>query len=386
LIPLVLLHVVSLNIFAPAIAKLATDRIHEPVTINAVRASLWPAPHLRLEGVTIGNLQDVKIATVRAMPALTHLFDETKILKLIEVESLAIDQDALPRVSGWLGSGGGVEKIQVEKIHLKDAKLDLRGMQLPLLNMDIDLASGSTFKHALISSADNAISIDVLPKGETFDIKIAAKNWQPPLALKPTFDELNAKATATREGMAINDIEGRLYGGTIKGAATVKWDNRWNVAGDFNISRVDLEGATPALSDNLALRGRLDAKATYTMEANNLAGLFDTPRIKASFSSMDGAIGNVDLSGATMGQKAEEVKGGQTKFTKLTGNMTLAGNRYQFRQMKLESDTLKANGEMDVLPNKELTGRVNVEMRLKSSVYRSHLSLSGELKQPSMRR
>lgn len=386
LIPLVLLHVVSLNIFAPSIAKLAADRIHEPVMINSVRASLWPSPHLRLEGVTIGNLQDVKIATVRAMPALTHLFDETKILKAIEVESLAINQDALPRVLGWLGSGGGVEKIQVEKIFLKNAKLDLRGMQLPLLNMDIDLASGSTFKHALISSADNAISIDVLPKGETFDIKISAKNWQPPLALKPTFDELNAKATATREGMAINDIEGRLYGGTIKGTATVKWDNRWNVAGDFNLSRVDLEGATPALSDNLALRGRLDAKATYAMEADNLARLFDTPRIKASFISLDGAIGNIDLSSGTIGRKPEEVKGGQTKFARLTGNMALAGNRYKFRQMKLESEVLKANGEMDILSNKELTGKINVEMSLKSAVYRSHLFLAGNLRQPLMRR
>lgn len=386
LIPLALLHVVSLNIFAPSIAKLAADRIHEPVMINSVRASLWPSPHLRLEGVTIGNLQDVKIATVRAMPALTQLFDETKILKAIEVESLAINQDALPRVLGWLGSGGGVEKIQVEKIHLKNAKLDLRGMQLPLLNMDIDLASGSTFKHALISSADNAINIDVLPKGETFDIKIAAKNWQPPLALKPTFDELNAKATATREGMAISDIEGRLYGGTIKGAATVKWDNRWNVAGDFNISRVDMEGATPALSDNLTLRGRLDAKATYAMEADNLARLFDTPRIKASFISLDGAIGNIDLSSGTIGRKPEEVKGGQTKFARLTGNMALAGNRYKFRQMKLESEVLKANGEMDILSNKELTGKINVEMSLKSAVYRSHLFLAGNLRQPLMRR
>ncbi len=386
LVPLVLLHVVSLNVLAPSIARLATDRIHEPVTINAVHASLWPSPHFRLDGVTIGNSQDVKIASVRVMPVLTRLFDEIKVLKSIEIESLAIDQDALLRMPGWIASAGGTEKIQVSQINLRNTKLELRGAQLPPIDADVILTSDSKLKQARISSADNSIEILVTPMGETFAVKIAAKNWQPPLGPGLKFDELNTSAIATEEGMTISGIEGALYGGIIRGTATIKWRERWYAKGNFTVAGVDLADATPAFSSNISLNGKLDAKATYALEANSLDRLFDTPHIKASFNCTYGAIGNIDLSAATIGRKPEEIKGGQTKFTKLTGNMALADNRYQFRQINLESDKLKANGETDIASSQDLTGRVNVEINLKSATFRSHLSLSGDLRQPLMRR
>ena len=105
LLPIVLLQVMSLNIFIPPIEKLASDRMGEPVSIHSMRASLWPAPHLRLEGVTIGKLRDIKIPTVRVMPELAAFFGETKTIKAIEVESLTIDQDALHQGDslGWAG-------------------------------------------------------------------------------------------------------------------------------------------------------------------------------------------------------------------------------------------------------------------------------------------
>jgi hypothetical protein len=386
LVPLALLHVVSLNVLAPSIARLATDRIHEPVTISAVHASLWPSPHFRLDGVTIGNSQDVKIASVRVTPLLTHLFDETKVLKSVEIESLVINQDALLRMPGWIASDGGMEKVQVSQINLRNTKLELRGTQLPLINADVILTSDSKLKQARISSMDNAVDILVTPTGETFAVKIAAKNWQPPLVPRLKFDELNASATATQEGMTISGIEGALYGGTIRGTATIKWHERWYAKGNFTVAGVALADATPAFSSNISLNGKLDAKATYALEANSLDRLFDTPHIKASFNCTYGAIGNIDLSAATIGRKPEEIKGGQTKFTKLTGNMALADNRYQFRQINLESDKLKANGETDIASSQDLTGRVNVEINLKSATFRSHLSLSGDLRQPLMRR
>ncbi len=153
----------------------------------------------------------------------------------------------------------------------------------------------------------------------------------------------------------------------------------------LNIENIWLAGAAPALKNDIALSGKLDAKAVYAMQARNLGALFDAPRIKASFNVRDGSIGNIDLE-RTIQQRAVETTGGKTLFANLSGNMTLEGRRYQYRQMRLAAGLLTASGEADIMPDKQLSGKASVEMKLKSPTVRARLTLSGDLKQPVLRR
>lgn len=385
LLPLVLLQVMSLNVFTPPIEELASDRMREPVSIQSMRASLWPAPHLRLEGVTISKLRDIKIPTVRVMPELAAFFGETRTVKSIEVESLAIDQDALARAMDWFGPGGSAEKIQVRRIAIKTATIDVKGIPLPPLEVDVALAATGKLEQAKIRSTDKKIEVAITPENGGFEIKIAANDWQPPLWPNLTFTELHAKAMATLGGMRFSEIEGRLYSGKAKGSATVKWGDFWSAEGDLDIENILLAGAMPALTDDMELSGKLDAKAVYSMQARNLGTLFDNPGIKASFNVRDGSIGNIDLARAIQ-PRATETTGGKTRFASLAGSMTLDGRRYQYRQMKLAAGLLTASGEADIMPNKQLSGKTSVEMKLKSSTVRANLTLSGDLKQPVLRR
>lgn len=385
LLPLVLLQVMSLNIFIPPIENLASDRVGEPVSIHSLRASLWPAPHLRLEGVSIGKLRDIKIPTVRVTPELAAFFGETKTIKAIEVESATIDQDAVTRAIAWIGPGSGAEKIRVRRIAIKAATLGVKGIPLPPLEADVALAATGKFERANIRSADKKIEVAITPKNNGFEVNIAANDWQPPLWPNLTFTELHAKAMATSGGMRISEIEGRLYSGKAKGSATIKWGDLWSAEGDFDIENVLLAGAMPALTKDMELTGKLDAKTIYSVQARDLGTLFDNPRIKASFNVRDGSIGNIDLARAIQ-PRATETTGGKTLFAGLSGNMTLDGKRYQYRQMKLAAGLLSASGEADIMPDKQLSGKTSVEMKLPSSTVRARLTLSGDLKQPVLRR
>ncbi|MDP2155824.1 MAG: hypothetical protein Q8J61_07480 [Sulfuricella sp.] len=385
LLPLALLQVMSLNVFIPPIEKLASDRMREPVSIHSMRASLWPAPHLRLDGVTIGKLRDIKIPTVRVMPELATFFGETKTIKAIEVESLTIDQDAVTRVIAWVGPGSGAEKIQVRRIAIKTATIEVKGIPLPPLEANVALAATGKFERANIRTTDKKIEVAITPKNDGFEVNIAANDWQPPPWPNLTFTELRAKAMATSGGMKFREIEGRLYSGKAKGSATIKWGDLWSADGDLDIENVLLAGAMPALTNDIALSGKLDAKAVYSMQARDLGTLFDAPRIKASFNVRDGSIGNIDLARAIQ-PRAVETTGGKTLFTSLSGSMTLDSKRYQYRQMKLAAGLLSASGEADIMADKKLTGKTSVEMKLKSSTVRAHLTLSGDLKQPVLRR
>jgi hypothetical protein len=385
-LPLVLLHVMSLKAFIPSIEKIAEEKLHEPVAISDMHASLWPVPHLRLDDITIGKARDVKIATIRAMPELGTLFEDVKTLKSIEIDSLLLDPDTLPRVIGWVGLGGDSGNVRVSRISLKNTKISLKDVPLPPVNADITLTTTGKFDMARMTSVDDKIKIEVAPRNGEFDVNIAAKGWQPPLGPQITFEELTAKATANREGMRISEIQGRLYEGAIKGAAMVKWGEFWAAEGNFNVSRIALDLAMPALGGDFPLSGRLDAEATYSMKAGSLARLFDAPHIKASFKGRDGVIGNIDLARAVQARTPEAIKGGQTRFAGLSGNMTLTDSRYQFRRIELSAGQFNAGGEADVTPGRELSGKLNAEVKFKSSAIRSRLALSGSLTQPVLRR
>jgi hypothetical protein len=384
LLPLVLLQVMSLNLFIPPIEKLASDRMREPVSIHSMRASLWPAPHLQLDGVTIGKLRDIKIPTVRIMPELGAFFGEAKTIKSIEVESLMIDQDALTRVIAWVGPGSSTEKIQVRRIAIKTATIDIKGIPLPPLEADVALAATGKFERANIRSTDKKIEVVITPKNGGFEVNIAANDWQPPLWPNLTFTELHAKAMATSGSIQIGEIAGRLYSGKAKGSAAIKWGDMWSAEGELKIENILLAEAMPALTNDIALSGKLDAKTVYSMQARDLGTLFDNPRVKASFNVREGSIGNIDLARAIQ-PRAVETSGGKTLFASLSGSLTLDGKRYQYRQMKLAAGLLTASGEADIMPNKQLSGKTSVEMKLKSSTISAHLTLSGDLKQPVLR-
>ena len=225
----------------------------------------------------------------------------------------------------------------------------------------------------------------ITPKNDGFEVNIAANDWQPPLWPNLTFTELHAKAMATSGGMRISEIEGRLYSGKAKGSATIKWGDLWSAEGDLNIENILLAEAMPALTNDIELSGKLDAKTIYSMQSRDLGTLFDNPRIKASFNVRDGSIGNIDLARAIQ-PRAIETTGGKTLFASLSGSMTLDGKHYQYRQMKLAAGLLSASGEADIMPNKQLSGKTSVEMKLPSSTVHARLTLSGDLKQPVLRR
>jgi hypothetical protein len=169
----------------------------------------------------------------------------------------------------------------------------------------------------------------------------------------------------------------------------VNWRKAWNAEGEFGLSNLNLEEASRALAggeNGLALHGRLDTTGTYSLEAPALAGLLDAPRVKAGFSGRDGTLVGIDLGQGIQGRDGEKTRGGTTRFDRLTGNLDLSGQRFQLRQMKLEAGQLRAAGDAYVAPDGGLSGKISVEVAVGASTIRSRLTLSGNLKQPVLKK
>jgi len=113
---------ISLNDYLPQIEKAASDRLKEPVSIDSIRLFALPFPHVMLNGITVGATGDVKLGEVRVIPDLFSLFQTTRVIKRIEIDTLILTQQAISKIPAWISAGNADNAVQVrlESIHLKN--------------------------------------------------------------------------------------------------------------------------------------------------------------------------------------------------------------------------------------------------------------------------
>jgi hypothetical protein len=116
------------------------------------------------------------------------------------------------------------------------------------------------------------------------------------------------------------------------------------------------------------------------MAGPTLAQLMDAPQAQANFTLRKGTLDGVDLVRALQTPAREGIRGGKSRFDELTGTMNVAGGRYQYRNLRLQSGLLVANGQFDVAPGQDVNGRVQVELKSTSNQFRGNFAIIGTLK------
>ena len=179
--------------------------------------------------------------------------------------------------------------------------------------------------------------------------------------------------------MQFNNIDAKLYGGTAKGTAVIKWDNGWGLSGDFDAKNMELAPLIVIFARNFIVNGTLESKGRYTMQAQSPDKLFVAPRVDSSFRVSKGSLNNMDLTRALQTPSREGVRGGKTLFDEFSGNLSFNDGRYQLKEMRLISGPLSATGSADISPEKQLAGRVNVELKSGSTFVKNSFTVSGNL-------
>lgn len=103
------------------------------------------------------------------------------------------------------------------------------------------------------------------------------------------------------------------------------------------------------------------------------------------FKIKDGVLYNFDLAGAVKSISGSGTRGGQTRFDNFNGHLQVAGKAYHFSQIKIASGLLAGNGNVDIAPDKTLSGRMHVEMKGKANLVSMPLQISGSLSNPVLR-
>ncbi len=375
------IQVAPLSAYAPEMEKLASERIGEPVRIGAVHASVFPGFHLRLENVTVGKQQDVRVPSVTAYMDIGSVFGGEKLIKSLEIDQLQATEDVLGRLPGWLADDGAkAANIKIRKIVLKDTKLEVKGAAVPAFNAQVFLAADGSVTRAMIDTVDGHFDAEILIAASATEISARVKNFSLPLGPRIEVTEGTAKGVLSGNQIRLSEMDLYLYGGQAKGQAALSWGSSWNLEGEFDLKRIDLEAGMKAIKIDIPSEGLLDAKGRYALQANSLVMLFENPRLEAQFNVQKGALSSFDFVRALQAPRRDGVQGGKTKFDDLSGTLSVAGGQYVYSNARLRAGLLAASGACEILPNREINGRAYVELRSSSNVVKNTFKITGNLK------
>ena len=215
--------------------------------------------------------------------------------------------------------------------------------------------------------------------GGKMQIEIAAKQLVLPFAEDIALDEFSGKGTVGAQELTLSEFDARAFDGVLTGNAGLSWRDAWSFESVFAAKGMDAARlAAPVLSG-----GRLEGKADFRMRAAEPGKLMATARLEGSFSVQKGIVANVDLARTLQGTSGS---GGKTMFSEMTGSVVADASRIQLRQIRLSAGLLSANGSAEVDAQKNLSGRLQIELRAQTTQLRANLAIAGTLAEPQFRR
>ena len=356
--------------------KAAQAWLGEPVKIGTVNLTLLPVPQLKFEKVVIGKEPAMRVAVIKAVPVITSLLGDRMSLKSFELEGATFPREFLTALLQDKGRRGS---LGVQRVAAKALKIDIPELGLPALDVDASLAPDGALKSVAISNAEHKLSVKLQPLGGRAAIEISSDTFPLPIGVDLGLSEFLAKGTVTRGELALSEAEARVFGGRLLGTVRLRWSGGWSMEGELTVRQMDAgKIAAPLLAG-----GTLEGKGVYSMKGLLPERMVLNAQLEGNFTIQKGSITNVDMTRLLQGSGSG---GGTTLFSEMSGSVSADANRLLVRQIRMAAGLLNGTGQVEMDPQKNLSGRMQIEIRARSVQARATLTLSGTLQNPQFRR
>jgi len=378
---------ISLNDYIPRIEKEASAKLKEPVSIKSIKFALLPLPHLTIDRITVGKTDDIKVETVTVTPDLFSLLGSTKVIKSIEIHALILTQNAIGKIPAWSKPDDTKPpqqqpQVRVESIRLVNALVRHDKASFGPFDARVSLNSKGEPEDALITTQDGKLKASVKPDKSHYLIDASAKSWTLPTGPAIVFDELVIKGVATLNDADFSQVSAKLYGGTVNGTATAGWQKGLQFKGNFDVNQVELKSLVPLLAPGANMSGKLTAKPVFSVSAADANQLMSALRLDTPFNVQNGVLHGVDIRQAATNLIKQGAGGGETDFDQLSGHLNMEGNAFRFTQVKIASGVLAADGNVNISPKKELSGRINAQVKALGTSANVPLNVAGTIDSP----
>ncbi|MDP3087101.1 MAG: AsmA-like C-terminal region-containing protein [Methylotenera sp.] len=384
-----LLHLINLSMLVNPIEKFVSDSLGEPVTVNEVRASLWPEPHLVLGNVSIGvspslNNKELKntglkIDSIYIYPVVSTLFENVKVVNSLEIKGMQIKPEDFWLPLRWINHSSKNEHLKIERLNFKKIILKIHDLELTPFDGAVGLSESREFVTMDLTNSDNSLSVQIKPQGQDFSVFLTATKWSLLGIPKFTFDGINAKGTLNQNKIDFGQINGNIYGGSLTAKAVVNWFKPWAVTGSYKLTNASTSQMLRAFGSGGSIDGKLNLEGSFSGKSAEFTKLANETEVIASFGINNGKINGIDLARTAMSRSDKSLAGYATNFDKLTGNLNVKNGHFQFRKLVLKSDQLQAQGNVEIQPNQDISGNISTNLIVLSRRLNARFNLAGNV-------
>jgi hypothetical protein len=348
--------------------QLASRKLGTPVKIGSGELAVLPTPTMKFRNVVVGADGAVRISSVEASPDIGTLFGDTRAFKALELSGVTAQPGALAGVL-WGRTAG--QALAFETVHAANVKLALPGVALPELEVTATLAPDGSLQKLVATTAEKRLVAQIQPQPGRANVEITAKDLQGTLGLKLSIEDFTARAVAVPGELVLDQFDGKVLDGLLKGKGTLRWGANWTFDGDLEVKQVDMTRVAPSMFAS----GRLEGQGKVQAQASSGEKLFAAPRVDGNFVIQRGQLSAMDL--ARMIQTGATA-GGSTSFNEVTGQVSSGAERVQLRNLRLLAGPLSASGNIELVSD-GISGRIAVEMQTPAGLRRGNLNLTGSV-------
>ena len=378
---------ISLDDYIPRIEEAASARLKEPVSIKSIRFAALPLPHVTVDGITLGKSGDIRLGKITVTPDLFSLLQSTRVLRSIEIASLVLMPGALDKISAWAKSSPPAAPqesppVRVERIRVDNVVVNFAQGSFGPFDARVRLKGNNEPEDMSIASQDGKLKASIKPDGSTYRIDAMAKSWTLPVGPALLFDELIIKGVATQNDANLGELSAKLYGGTVIGKAKIDWRKGLRLDGDLDVGGLELRQVASMLSPGTHVSGKLTAKPVFSAAAASADQLMKALRLETPFNIQQGTLHGVDIRKAATNLIKQGTSGGETRFEHLSGHLLVERGSQHFTQLRIASGVLAADGKLSVSPKKELSGRINAQVKAVGTSASVPLNVGGTVGSP----
>lgn len=376
---------IPLSTYVPQIEQVASQKLGVPVKIESLHFAVLPTPRANVSGLVVGNNEDIRVADVAAVLDITTLFDDVRVISKLDVDEPVLKQSAialLGAIAAQQGESTGPAPIELRRIVVDDAQIEMDGMNLPTMDADVSLAAGSKLEKALLTSSEGNLTIDLMPKEAGYAAAIKAEKWTPPVGPKLVFDKLTANLEYAGSTLKFPQVEAALYRGSLTASGKLDWTKNWRLSGNFKTNGIELGDATPLFTRAVKVTGRITGNGKLNSTAKEAGKLADAMALDYKFSVSDGVLYGMDLLKAASLIVHQGASGGETRFDELSGTLYTRGKQIEVRPVHIVSGLLSADGNVKIMSDKSLSGKIDTDIKKGVSLVTVPLEISGTMDKP----
>lgn len=349
--------------FKPAIEAAATGFVGAPVKVGEVGVAFYPAPHLKLTGLAIGQGGEGRIAEVRVNSLFSLMLGSPVHISRIDITGarlLARQLVAMPFFKTESTSRGSV---LVDRVHVDQSQVILaEGVAFQDVFGDLVFRPDASLEKATIESADRSLLIEAQPSPLGIALNIEGRAWQP-AGTTVSFASLQAKGVLQSDKLLVQNIDTTFLGGILRGNWLLDWSNGLAMAGDASLSRIDTRKLAAAFVPSLKLEGDLGGTLRLRSSGQEWGGLWRNAEAVLNAEITRGTLYGVDLGEAARRHGVSEVRAGATKFDRLLATVNISPRQVTARDLRMDAGMVSATGQFAAGRDGEVEGGMTVTLQ-----------------------